>query len=218
LKKIRGYDPRLIQKIPEHLEPYAMLDIFSYVHDAVAEVKEIQENEVQGSVLIGIGRALGTALQETAKAGSTVIKAIGGAIKDVFDGAGDLDEKVVGSFGDAASKIITSTGGAIKDTGTGIGNIFHGFFGGIGGTIKWALILIIIMTIVYLNRSSIMTFIRKKRKKTHDTEKNEKIPDQHDQKQLFERDPRQKIKRRKRHSTNQFKPPLLKSGNTNKRI
>ena len=75
---------------------------------------------------MGIGKALGSAIQSASSRGSPIIGAIGGGIRDVLDGVGDLDEKVVGSLGDAASKVITSTGGAIKDTGSGIGNIFHG--------------------------------------------------------------------------------------------
>ena len=58
--------------------------------------------------------------------GSSIIKTIGGAIHDTLNGVGDLDEKVVGSLGEAASKVIESTGHAVKDSTTGIGNIFHG--------------------------------------------------------------------------------------------
>ena len=44
-------------------------------------------------------------------------------------------------------------------------NIFHGILGGIGGTIKWVLIFFIIISLIYLNKESIMKFLRRKTKK-----------------------------------------------------
>ena len=173
IPKIRGYDIRMITKPPHHLAPYSMLNIFSEIHDAMEEVKELQVQQGEGNVLMGIGRALGSAIQTASSGGSTIIGAIGGGIRDVLDGVGDLDEKVVGSLGDAASKVITSTGGAIKDTGSGIGNIFHGVFGGIGGTIKWAIVLFLLGAFAYLNRTSIMKFFTKKEKPTPNDSQNE---------------------------------------------
>ena len=128
-----------------------MLDIISYTHDAIQEVKSLQANEGGGNFLLGLGRALGTAIEGAASGSSKIIKSIGGAIKNVLDGAGDLDEKVVGSIGDATSKVITSTGGAIEHARTGLGNVFHGFFGGIGGTIKWIIVLLLIIALIYMN-------------------------------------------------------------------
>ena len=116
LQKIRGYDPRFLQQPPAELEPYAMIGIFSYIHDAVVELKELQTHHGGGNVLVGIGSALGGAIEGAADGGSSIIKAVGGAMKDVLQGAGDLDQKIVESFGHAASGIISSTGGAIKDT------------------------------------------------------------------------------------------------------
>ena len=78
-----------------------MLEIILYTHDAIQEVKSFQANEGEGNFLLGLGRALGTAIEEAASGSSKIIKSIGGAIKDVLDRAGDLDEKVVGSIGDA---------------------------------------------------------------------------------------------------------------------
>ena len=163
LKLIRGYDSRLLHKSPPKLEPYAMLDIFTYVHDAVQEVKELQAQYGDGNVLLGIGRALGSTIQGVAQGGSSIIRAFGGAIHDVLSGAGDLDEKIVGSLGDAASKVISSTGGAIKDTTSGIGNLFHGVFGGIGGTIKWGLVLIIVAVLIYMNKDKLKQLMTRKK-------------------------------------------------------
>ena len=121
------------------------------------------------NVLSGIKKALGSTLAATAKGGNKIIKSVGGAIHDVFDGIGDLDKKIVGSLGDAASKIITTTGGAVKDATTGFGNFFHGILGGIAGTIKWAAILLIVLVLIIANRryggrqaspSSILTPLR----------------------------------------------------------
>ena len=87
---------------------------------------------------MGTGIALGATLQSAAQGGSSIIKAIGGAIYDTLNGVGDLDENVVGSLEEAASKVIGSTGHAVKDSNTGISNMFHGILGGIGGTINSA--------------------------------------------------------------------------------
>ena len=96
-------------------------------------------------------------MQLAAQGGSSIIKAIGGAIHDTLNGAGDLDEKVVGSVREAASKVIESTGHTVKDSTTGIGNMYHGVLDGIEGTIQWCLILAIIMVLLYTDRSSLET-------------------------------------------------------------
>ena len=95
-------------------------------------------------------------MQLAAQGGSSIIKAIG-AIHDTLNGAGDLDEKVVGSVREAASKVIESTGHTVKDSTTGIGNMYHGVLDGIEGTIQWCLILAIIMVLLYTDRSSLET-------------------------------------------------------------
>ena len=64
----------------------------------------------------GIGRTLGATLESVAQGGSSIIKAIGGAIHDPLNGVGDLDEKVVGSIREATFKVIESTGHAVKDS------------------------------------------------------------------------------------------------------
>ena len=70
--------------------------------------------------LLGIGRVLGATLESVAHGSSSI----------TLNGVGDLDEKVMGSLGDAASKVIESTGHAVKDSTTGISNMFHGVLGG----------------------------------------------------------------------------------------
>ena len=128
------------------------------------EVKQLQTDHGDGSVLFGIGRALGATIESLAKGGSTIIKAVGSAVHGVLNGVGNLDEKVVSSFGTTASNIIHTSGTAIKDTSTGIENIFHGILGGIGGTIKWVLILFLCISLVYMNKEAIIKFIQRKTK------------------------------------------------------
>ena len=90
-------------------------------------------------------------MESVAQGGSSIIKAIGGAIHDTLNVVGDLDEKVVGSLGKAASKVIESTGLEVKDSTMGIGNMFYDILDGIGGTIQWCLILAIILFLLYIN-------------------------------------------------------------------
>ena len=63
-----------------------------------------------GDTLLGISEALGTTLESEAPGGSSIIKAIGEAIHDTLNGLEDLDEKVLGSLGEAASKVIEAKG------------------------------------------------------------------------------------------------------------
>ena len=160
--RIHGYDNRPLTNSPDKLEPYTMLEIFSNVHDAMQELKDLQMDNGDGDTLLGIGRALGATLQSAAQGSSSIIKTIGGAIHDTLNGVGDLDEKVVGTLGGAASKVIESTAHAVKDSTTGIDNMFHGILGGIGGTIQWCLILIIIMVLLHINRSTVLKPCRRK--------------------------------------------------------
>ena len=93
-------------------------------------------------------------------------------MRDVFEGVGDMDEKIIDSIGTATSEVIDLTGGAIEKAGTGIGNIFHGFFGEIGGTIKWGIVLLLMIGFIYMKRESMKRAIcrpKKTKDKTHTT-------------------------------------------------
>ena len=138
-----------------------MLQIFSNIHDAMQELKDLRINNGDGNALLGIGRALGATLQSAAHGGSSIIKAIGRAIHDTLNGVGDLDEKVVGSLGEAASKVIQSTGHAVKDSTTGISNMFYGILRGLGDTTQWCLILVILLVLLYINRSTVLKHCRR---------------------------------------------------------
>ena len=61
-----------------------MLEIFLNIHDAMQELKDLQLDNGNGNTLLGIGRALGATLQSAAQGGSSIIKAVGGAIHDTF--------------------------------------------------------------------------------------------------------------------------------------
>ena len=63
-----------------------------------------------GDTLLGISEALGATLESEAPGGSSIIKAIGEAIHDTLNGLEDLDDKVLGSLGEAASKVIEAKG------------------------------------------------------------------------------------------------------------
>ena len=160
--RLHGYDDRLLTHSPDKLELYTMLEIFSIVHDAIQELKDLQIDNGDGDTLLGIGRALGATLQSAAQGGSSIIRATGGAIHDTLNGVRNLDEKVVGSLGEAASKVIQSTGHAVKYSTTGVGNMFHGILGGIGGTIHWCFILVILLVLFYINRSTVLKLCRRK--------------------------------------------------------
>ena len=85
-----------------------MLEIFSDVHDTMQKVKSLQMDHELGDTLLGISKALGATL--VALGGICIIKAIGEAIHDTLNGPEDLDEKVLGSLGEAASKVIEAKG------------------------------------------------------------------------------------------------------------
>ena len=108
-----------------------MLKIFSDVHDAMQELKNLQMDHGDGDTLLGIGKALGATLESVAQGGSSIIKAIGGVCMIPENGVGDPDEKVRGSLGEAASKVVESTGNTVKDSTMGISNTFHGILVGI---------------------------------------------------------------------------------------
>ena len=158
LKKIKGFNEKLLTKSPHVLEPYTMLNIFTYVHDAIQEIKELQVEQGGGNVLLSIGRALGSTIESLAKGSSSIIRTIGSSLHDVLDGVGDLDEKVVGSFSSAATNIIQASGTAVKDSTTGFGNFFHNVLGGMGGTIKWTLLLCLTCLVIYVNKASLIRF------------------------------------------------------------
>ena len=84
-----------------------------------------------------------TKTHNKADGGSSIIRSIGGAIYDTSNGVGDLDEKLDGSLGKTSLKVIDSPSGAIKNTGTTIQNTFQGLLGGISGTVKWTVILLL---------------------------------------------------------------------------
>ena len=62
--------------------------------------------------------------------------AVGGTIHSVLSGAGDLDQKIVESIGDASFSVFAQ--------------FFQGFLDAIGGTVKWMCILIFIIVIIFI--------------------------------------------------------------------
>ena len=154
--RLHGYDNWLLTHFPDKLEPYTVLEIFSNIHDTMQELRDLQMDNEDDNTLLGTGRALGATLQSAAQGGSSIIKAIDGAMHDTLNGVGDLDEKVVGSLQEGASKVIQSTGHAVKDSTTVIVNMFHGILGGKRGTIQWCLILVILLVLLYITSSTVL--------------------------------------------------------------
>ena len=126
------------------------MEVLGYVHHAVMEVKNIKQQHGNDYVLIDFGKTLASSIEGVDKWSSLIIREVGGTIRSVLCGAGDLDQKIIESIGDTSSKVITSTGGAIHSTFSGFGQFFDGFVGGIGGTIKWICILIFVIVIVFI--------------------------------------------------------------------
>ena len=56
-KGFRGYGKRLLTQSSDRLEPEAMLDMFSYVHVSMQELKDIQTESGDGNILIGFRRS-----------------------------------------------------------------------------------------------------------------------------------------------------------------
>ena len=54
-----------------------MPEIFSDVHNAMQEIKDLQMDHGDGDTLLKIGKSLGLTLESVAQGGSSIIKAIG---------------------------------------------------------------------------------------------------------------------------------------------
>ena len=122
-----------------------------------------------GDTLLRIDRALDATLESVAKGvSSSIIKAIEGAIHDTLNEIVALGEKVVWSLGKTASKVIESTRPSVKSSTTGVGNRFFGILSGTGGTNKRCVILLIIMVLVYVNRSGLLKFCQRKTSESAD--------------------------------------------------
>ena len=78
--RIHGYDNRLLTHSPDKLEPYTMLEIFSNVHDAMQELKDLQMDNGDGDILLGIGRAR---VQQIAHA-STYLRLVKQVVHTIF--------------------------------------------------------------------------------------------------------------------------------------
>ena len=132
---IHRHDNLFLTHSLDQLESYTLFEIFSDVHDAMQELKDLQMDSEDGDMLLEIWRGLGATLESVAQGGSSVIRAIDVVIRNTLNGVGDLDEKVVGGLGEATSKVIESTEHTFKNSTMGIGNMFCGILGVIGGMV-----------------------------------------------------------------------------------
>ena len=71
------------------------------------------------------------------------------------------------SKGETSPKLIESTGYKVKDSTTGVGNMLD-ILGGIGGTSQWCVIVLIILVLVYVNRSALLKLCQRKTSKSAD--------------------------------------------------
>ena len=60
-----------------------------------------------------------------------------------------VNHAVVTSLGNASGTILHSSSHALKDTSEGAGSIFHSIFGGLGGSLIWTILTILILFFVY---------------------------------------------------------------------
>ena len=65
--QIYGCDGRLLTHSSNKLEPFTALDIFSDVHDAMQELKDLQVDHGDGDMLLGIGKGLRATLGSVAQ-------------------------------------------------------------------------------------------------------------------------------------------------------
>ena len=129
---IHRHDNLFLTHSLDQLESYTLFEIFSDVHDAMQELKDLQMDSEDGDMLLEIWRGLGATLESVAQGGSSIISAIDVVIHNTLNGVGDLDEKVVG---EATSQVIESTEHTFKNSTMGIGNMFCGILGVIGGMV-----------------------------------------------------------------------------------
>ena len=78
--RIHDNDDWLLTHSSDKLEPYKMLEIFSNVHDAIQELKDLQMDNGDGDTLLGIGTALGATLKSVSQGDCSTIKAIGATV------------------------------------------------------------------------------------------------------------------------------------------
>lgn len=81
----------------------------------------------------------------------------------IIEGVRDLDKKVVEGIGNATANISSylSARGTAENTATGFGRIVYELFGGISRTIKWVMLLGIIILILYFWRHHINAICQK---------------------------------------------------------
>ena len=145
LQPPRGFNNKLSRYAPPEMTHITLLQLISQTEYTIRELYQYQQMTTQsGSLVSGIGAALGGALKSAGSAGSQLVGAIGGAIKTSLEGFGDADEKIIRSFVDSTAKVIDSSGTAME-------KVFHGIFGGLPGIFIWIVLGPLALYIAYLH-------------------------------------------------------------------
>ena len=149
LNKIRGYNPKVTKKVKSRLDHYSILNLVTESQQTMEEINQIANLDVNSDFANNFGKLLGKTISSISDGASHIIRAVGGAIHDGLDGAGDLDKAIVQSISNATGTIISSTGHAVKDAAEGAGSLFESAWGGIGGTIRMVLICVLALFFIY---------------------------------------------------------------------
>jgi len=154
IKPPRGFNTKIRFKNKEVYDSPSLLQMIAESEHTIEELMTLHSGSSASTSLIeGIGRGLGAALEAAGGAGDKVIHSLGRALKDAFSGAGEAGDHLVRALGDSSSKVLESGGKAVKDSATGISYIFKEIFGGIPGIIIWTILLPLAFYVIYLKIS-----------------------------------------------------------------
>jgi hypothetical protein len=140
---------QILQSIPEPVDTFSLLDVLARSQETLEQLENIRTNDDGGSIALGIGKIIGSTLSGLSSGGSHIIKAVGSALQSGLSGLGDLDQKVVTSFGKATGNIIDSSGRAFEHVSRGAGGFFHDVLGGLSGSLLWGALILLTLFCAY---------------------------------------------------------------------
>ena len=147
--RVGDLNSQILQSIPEPVDTFSLLDILARSQETLEQLENIRTNDDGGSIALGIGKIIGSTLSGLSSGGSHIIKAVGSALQSGLSGLGDLDQKVVTSFGKATGNIIDSSGRAFKHVSRGAGGFFHDVLGGLSGSLLWGALILLTLFCAY---------------------------------------------------------------------
>ena len=138
--KIASFTRKLVHYETHPPPRTTLLSILNQNHNNLEELMDLRETG-SGSMIIGIGKVLGTTISSLAAGSSQIIRSVGAGIKDTLSGISDLDVGLVSSIGNATEKVVSA--GA-----KGIASILSPF-GGISGVILYILVFALYAYLIY---------------------------------------------------------------------